>query len=392
MIDVQSLRSDTPGTDIKIHFNNAGSSLPPSPVLKMMTEYLEAEALTGGYETADLRKNNIEGFYHSMAVLLNCCAENIAFTSSATSSFSRAVSCIPFAKGDSILIANEDYASNQLLFLSLQKRLGVQLLRAKSLPEGGVDIADMKRLMDHHHPKLVSISHTQTSSGLIQPAEEIGKLCHERNILYLVDACQSVGQFPVDVKKIQCDFLSGTMRKFLRGPRGAGFLFVSDKVLNDSLEPFYIDMRGADWTNKDAYTLRKDARRFEEWELPYALVMGSKTAVDYAMNVGLKEIEKRNKHLCQLVREGLVTLGLVPIDKGKQLCSIVTVNIPGKEGNEVLNFLRSRNINTSITARSSAVIDFDEKGVKWVLRISPHYYNTEGEIKLLLQALEDLLI
>ncbi|MEJ0056409.1 MAG: aminotransferase class V-fold PLP-dependent enzyme [Bacteroidota bacterium] len=389
-MNIQSLRAETPGCKTKIHFNNAGSSLPPSAVLNAMTEYLTLEAQMGGYETADLKAAEGNGFYKSMAALLNCSAENIAFTSSATSSFSRALSCIPFKAGDYILIANEDYISNQLVFLSLQKRFGIRLLRANSLPEGGTDIDDMKRLMDQFHPTLVSISHTQTNSGLIQPAEEIGKLCRERSITYLVDACQSVGQLPVDVKKIQCDFLTGTFRKFVRGPRGAGFLFVSDRVLKTSMEPLFIDMRGADWKEKDSYTLRADARRFEEWELPYALVAGSKTAVDYSLSIGLEEIQKRNKYLCDIVRKQITDTGLTLLDKGKHLSSIITVKIPGKESHDVLQSLRNKNINTSITYRGSAVIDFDAKGVIWALRISPHYYNTEEEIGLLVQALKEL--
>jgi selenocysteine lyase/cysteine desulfurase len=390
MMDIQSLRSDTPGCKTKIHFNNAGSSLPPFAVLNAMTEYLKLEAETGGYETADLRAAEIQGFYKSMATLLNCSPENIAFTSSATSSFSKALSCIPFQKGDHILIANEDYISNQIVFLSLQKRFGIRLLRANSLSEGGADIDHMKKLMDEHHPKLVSISHTQTNSGLIQPAEEIGKLCRERSIPYLVDACQSAGQFPVDIEKIQCDFLTGTFRKFLRGPRGAGFLFVSDRILKSPLEPLFIDMRGAEWREKDSYSLCSDARRFEEWELPYALMVGSKAAIDYSLSVGLEEIEKRNTHLCQIVRKLITDIGFSLLDKGKHLSSIITVKIPGKEGQKVLQFLRNKNINTSISNRSAAVIDFDAKGVIWALRISPHYYNTEEEIGLLVQALKEL--
>ncbi len=389
MIDIQSLREDTPGCKTKIHFNNAGSSLPPSPVLKAMTDYLVMEAATGGYETADLRAVEIEGFYQSMGKLLNAATRNIAFTSSATSSFSRALSCIPFKSGDSILIANEDYISNQLVFLALQKRFGTHLLRAKSLAEGGVDLDDMKKLMDTHHPKLVSISHTQTSSGLIQPAAEIGKLCRERGIPYLIDACQSVGQFPVDVKNIQCDFLSGTFRKFMRGPRGAGFLYVSDEILKSSLEPLLIDMRGADWQEKDSYTLRADARRFEEWELPYALVVGSKAAADYSLNVGLEEIRNRNAYLGNILRKKLTDKGFTLMDKGNHLSSIITVKIPGMDANDTLQFLRQKNINTSLSTRSSSIIDFDSKGISWALRVSPHYYNTEEEIDVFRDALVD---
>ena len=240
MIDVERYRKDTPGCQTKIHFNNAGASLLPTPVLSAMRDYLTLESVTGGYEAADLTSSAVAGFYDAMGRLLNCSSTNIAFTSSATNSYARALSSIPFEKGDHILIAQEDYISNQLAFLSMQQRWGLHLLRAASLPEGGVDVDDMKRLMDKHHPRLVSLSHIPTNSGLIQPAEEVGKLCNERDILFLLDACQSAGQFPLDVTRLHCDFLTSTFRKFLRGPRGAGFLFVSDKVLKKTCGHFLL--------------------------------------------------------------------------------------------------------------------------------------------------------
>lgn len=391
MINLDSIRGETPGCRTKMHFNNAGASLMPAPVVEAMTGYIRLESLTGGYEAADLQSAQLELFYSTMARLLNTQAKNLAFTSSATNSFSRALSCIPFQSGDSILIANEDYISNQLALLSLQKRLGINLLRAGSLPEGGVDVNDMKRLMDIHHPKLVSLTHVPTNTGLVQPVAAVGALCRERDILYLVDGCQSAGQMPIDAAAIGCDFFSGTFRKFLRGPRGAGFLFVSDRVLEEQLEPLFIDMRGAEWTEENSYTLRQDAKRFEDWELPYALVTGSQVAAGYALNVGMDEIRNRNQQLCQILRKQLGNLSLEILDKGKELSSIITVRIPGKEPDAVLQGLRSKNINTSITTRGSAVIDFDAKGVSWALRISPHYYNTEQEINFLVEALEGII-
>jgi selenocysteine lyase/cysteine desulfurase len=315
----------------------------------------------------------------------------MAYTSSATNSFAQALSCIPFEKGDCILLANEDYISNQLAFLSLRKRLGVELVRARSSPEGGVDVEDMERLMLKHRPRLLTLSHIPTNSGLVQPVEEVGKLCSRHDQLYLVDACQSVGQMPLDVSKIKCDFLSGTFRKFLRGPRGAGFLYVSDKILETDWAPLFFDMRGADWTDIDSFTLRSDAKRFEEWEVPYALVQGSKAAMDYALHIGLEEIKKRNHELCSRVRTMLQRLQLELLDLGRELSSIITVKIPHKEAEETVSFLRSLNINTTASSRASALIDFKAKGVEWALRISPHYYNTENEIGILEEGLKKLL-
>jgi selenocysteine lyase/cysteine desulfurase len=391
MIDLSALREDTPGCSTKIHFNNAGASLMPTPVLGAMTYYLTLEAAQGGYETADLQAKELEQYYVAMASLLGSEPHNIAFTSSATSSFARALSSVPFQSGDTILIAQEDYISNQLAFLSLQNRLGVKLIRAQSLEEGGVDIDDVARLIIKHRPRLVSLSHIPTNTGLMQPIEAVGRLCKENNVLYLVDACQSAGQLPIDIKQIHCDFLSGTFRKFLRGPRGAGFLFVADSVLKSGLEPLYIDMRGANWTDKDKYAIQSDGKRFEEWEVPYALMSGARVAVDYALAVGLDNVAERNKVLCDYVRKKITDIGLKILDKGKNQGSIITVHIPGKKANDVLQYLRAKNINTSTSVREFAVIDFTEKRVDWALRISPHYYNTEQEVDALADALAALL-
>ncbi|MBL7876461.1 MAG: aminotransferase class V-fold PLP-dependent enzyme [Cyclobacteriaceae bacterium] len=390
-MNITLLRSETPGCETKIHFNNAGASLMPQPVLEAITGHIHLEAITGGYEAADKKAKDIEGFYESTANLLNCRASNIAFTSSATNSFARALSCIPFAVGDSILLANEDYISNQIAFLSLQKRFKIKILRAASLPTGGVDVADMKKLIDAHHPKLVSLTHVPSNSGMIQPVEEVGKLCKERDLYYLVDGCQSVGQIPVNVQKIHCDFLSGTLRKFLRGPRGAGFLYVSDKIIDQKLEPLFIDMRGADWISENEYTPRMDARRFEDWELPYSLLLGSKAAIAYANNIGLEEIQIRNKHLCEMVRQGVSeNPNLRLLDIGANQSSIITLALANQKATDVLQSLRSKNINTSVAHRSFALIDFDVKQVDWALRISPHYYNTETEVETLLSAIKKI--
>ena len=389
-MNIDLIRKETPGCKTKIHFNNAGASLMPQPVIDAMVEHIELEATMGGYEAAELKAKEIAGFYDSAATLVNGKATNIAFTSSATNSFARALSCIPFNEGDSILLANEDYISNQIAFLSLQKKFKLKILRVASLSTGGVDVADMKRLMDNHHPKLVSLTHVPSNTGLVQPVEEVGILCEERDLYYLVDACQSAGQIPIDVEKIRCDFLSATLRKFLRGPRGAGFLYVSDKIINQRLEPLFIDMRGADWITADTYAPRMDARRFEDWEFPYALVLGSKAAIDYANIIGLENIKERNAFLCQQIRKGISEIsGLRLLDIGREQSSIITVEIPGQRSHDVLHNLRNKNINTSVGHKHFALIDFEAKHVDWALRISPHYYNTEEEVEILIQTLRE---
>lgn len=386
-MDIAKLRTETPGCQQKIHFNNAGAALMPEPVIRAMKDHLDLELMHGGYEAADHMTQEIKGFHQAVASLIGTKAENIAFTSSATNSYARALSCIPFKNGDAVLIANEDYVSNQLAFLSMQERFGIRLVRAPSAPEGGVDVEALEKLAIEHRPVLISITHVPTNTGLVQPVAAIGRICRALDIPFLVDACQSVGQLPVDVEEFNCDFLSATFRKFLRGPRGAGFLYVSDRILQKGWYPLFIDLRGANWTDPDKFQVRDSAIRFEDWELPYALVLGSKVATEYAMSVGITEIAERTGKLTRLIRNRLPEAGWRDYDRGNVTAAIISVNNNMQDYRHVVKTLRGQHINTAMAPRQNAVLDFDAKGLSWILRISPHYYNTEEEVDVLIEAL-----
>lgn len=389
--ELEGLRNDTPGCQSRIHLNNAGAGLMPLPVLNAIKDHLDLEARIGGYEAARQEVVRTGQVYEAVARLLNCSAKNIAFTANATDSYSRALSSIPFKSGDTILTTNEDYTSNQIAFLSLKKRFGVEVVRIPSAPKGGVDLDRARQLIQALHPKLVAVTHMPTNSGLIQPVAEIGKYCNQPDTLYLVDACQTVGQLNLDVKKISCDFLSTTCRKFLRGPRGIGFLYVSDKILNNGYEPLFIDMRGAYWQEKDVYIPSETARRFEDWEFPYALILGAGEAANYALKLGMTRIEERIRFLANYARQGLSSTDKVSIlDKGDDQGGIITLNVPNREPDQVRAVMDSHSINISISAKDSGLIDFDEKGVDWALRISPHYYNTTGEIDFCVSIINQL--
>jgi selenocysteine lyase/cysteine desulfurase len=378
---LEQIRKDTPACASLIHLNNAGASLNPLPVQQAMSAYAVFEAATGGYEAADARAAEIDGFYTSVARMLNTQARNIAFASSATDAYTRALSVFDWQPGEVLLTTNHDYISSQLSFLSLQQRYGIQLIRARDTAEGGVDVADMEALIRQYRPKLVAVTHIPTNSGLIQPVYEIGAICRELDTWYLVDACQSAGQMPLDVQAMGCDFLSATMRKFMRGPRGAGFLYASDRALEAPLTMLLPDMKGAHWTSADTFVPVETARRYEQWERNPALMIGSKVAIDYAMRVGLDWIADRTQYLAQTLRGQLAEIpGLRVLDQGEYLSGIVTCYHPKFDGTPLRNWLRERRINTSISTLDVAQIDFGQKQVPFALRFSPHYYNTEAEL------------
>jgi cysteine desulfurase / selenocysteine lyase len=376
-----------------IHLNNAGAALMPAPVTEAVNHYLAFEAATGGYEAQAAHTEALAAFYTHTATLLNTQPQNIAFAYSSTDAYSRALSAIPFRAGDVILTTNDDYISNQTAFISLQKRFGIRLVRANDLPIGGVDADHFISLARQLKPVLLAVTHVPTNAGRIQPVAAFGPVAREIGAWYLVDACQSVGQMPVDAVAIGADFLCATGRKFLRGPRGTGLLYVSDRVLDSNLEPLFIDMRGADWTTDNTYTPQPTARRFEQWESSPALQLGLSAAIDYANEVGLTAIETRNRHLRERLRTGLANLpGLRLLDEGDRLASLLLFTLPDHSTpHAVMAVLKQHRINFSMSYTNFALIDWQRKGVAWAVRFSPHYYNTDEEIGVTLDVMREFL-
>ncbi|MCX4388177.1 aminotransferase class V-fold PLP-dependent enzyme [Micromonospora peucetia] len=392
LLDVPALRADTPGCETVIHFNNAGCGLLARPVHRAMVEHLDLEARVGGYEASDARAVQVGDFYAAIADLIGSGPGNIAFAASATDAYTRALSSIPFEPGDVILTTRNDFISNQIAFLSLRKRFGIEIVHAADHPDGsGVDVDAMAALMRARRPRLVAATHVPTNSGLVQPVAEIGHHCRELDLMYLVDACQSVGQYPINVDEIGCDFLTATCRKFLRGPRGTGFLYVSDRVLRAGYEPLFIDMYGARWTGPDTYRPVDTAARFEDWEFPYAAVIGSAVATRYALAVGIEPISRRTPELATRLREQLAQIpGVRVLDRGPRPAALVTFDVAGWSPQPFKQAMDHRRINSALSYREFAQFDFADKDITWAMRLSPHYYNTEDEVDAVAGAVAEL--
>jgi selenocysteine lyase/cysteine desulfurase len=385
-------RADTPGCNSRIHLNNAGAGLMPAPVLRSIVAHLELEANIGGYEAADACTAPIERCYEDIAALLNAAPRNVAVVANATAGFIQALSTIDFKPGDAIVTSRCDYTSNQIQYLALKKRLGVSVLHAADLPEGGVDPDSVRKLVQQQRCRLVAISWIPTNSGLVQDVQSVGRVCREFEVPYLIDACQAAGQIPIDVTQLGCDYLSFTARKFLRGPRGIGGLYVSDRALARGDYPLFVDMRGARWLPGDQIDLERTAQRFEDWEFPYALVLGQGAAVRYAMEVGIDTAQARAWQHAAHMRACLEAIdGVRVLDRGQRRCAIVTASIRGWHAADAVEELAQRGINTSASLREYGVIDFDEKGIDSAVRISPHYYNTTAEIEQLAAAITELV-
>ena len=379
---VRRWRMETPGAERLVHLNNAGAALVPRPVADAVSAHLRLESELGGYEAADLREDAVRGAHDAVGRLLGTKGGNIALLQNSTFAFMQALAAFDFRPGDVLLTSRADYASNQIMYLALYRRLGVEVVRVPDAPEGGIDPAELEREVARRRPALVAVTWVPTNSGLVQPVETLGEVAETAGVPYLVDGCQAVGQIPVNVAKLRCDFFSGTARKFLRGPRGIGFLYVSDRALQRGDSPLYIDMRGADWVSADDFAPAPDARRFENWEFAYSLVLGLGEAARYALAVGVERGGGRARDLATTLRRKLAEVsGIRVLDRGSDLAALVTVEVAGWDATELSKLLRTRGINTSASLRAYAVIDMDEKRVSSALRLSPHYYNTEEEIE-----------
>lgn len=381
-------RAETPGCTHRVHLNNAGAALMPSPVTSEMTDHLTLESEIGGYEAADARAAAIDQTYNEIAGLINARPRNVAIVANATVGFIQAVSAFDFEPGDTIVTTRSDYTSHQIQYLSLSKRLGVRIVHADDLPEGGVDPASVRALAAHPRCRLVHVSWVPTHSGLVQDVEGVGVVCEELGVPYLVDACQAVGQMPIDVNALRCDYLSVTARKFLRGPRGVGFLFASDRALARGDRPLFVDMRGATWTSPTSYALADSAIRFEDWEFPYALVLGLGAAVRYARAVGIPVAQERAWSLAAELRSQLASIeGVRVLDRGAIKCAIVTADVTGWSAPDLVATLRAQGINSAASLRWYGLLDFTARGVSSAIRLSPHYYNTATEITAVVDAI-----
>ncbi|GAA4736943.1 aminotransferase class V-fold PLP-dependent enzyme [Phytohabitans rumicis] len=377
-LDVERARRETPGCAHVVHLNNAGAALPPAAVTDAVVDHLRLEARIGGYEAAAAASPAVENAYTAIARLLGCGPHEVAVIENATRAWDMAFYALRFRPGDRILTARNEYASNVIALLQVAARTGARIEVLDTDEHGQPSLVDLSRRVEG--AALVAITHVPTHSGVVNPVAEIGALTRAAGVPYLLDACQSAGQLPLDVGEIGCDMLAATGRKFLRGPRGTGFLYVSERLV-ERLEPPFLDLHAATWTAPDEYVIRPDARRFETWETNYAGKIGLGVAVDYALGWGLPAIESRVTALAALLRERLAALpGVTVRDEGVRRCGIVTFTVDGEPAERVRDRLAAARINTSVSPITYARYDLAARGLPDLVRASVHYYNTEDEL------------
>jgi selenocysteine lyase/cysteine desulfurase len=397
-IDVDRARADTPGCELVVHLNHAGTSLAPQPVLDAQIEWLQAEALTGGYELAAAREADRRAAYAEVAALVGAEPDEIALVENATFAWHQAFWSLPLQPGDRILTCTVEYASSYLSYLQAERRRGVSIEAIPDDEDGQLSLRALARMLDDGRAPvgLVAVTQVPTNGGLVNPVAEVGALCRQAGVPFLLDACQSVGQMPVEVDEIGCDMLSATGRKFLRAPRGTGFLYVRRSLLERldrmGAEPAFLDLLGADWVAPDGYELRPDARRFENWESNLAAVAGLRAAVAYARSWGLDAIAERVGTVAESLRGRLGEIpGVLVRDLGRHRSGIVTFTVDSVAADDVQSLLRGQGINVSVSEPSSTRLDAERRRLPPLVRASVHYVTTDAELDRLTGAVADLV-
>ncbi|MFF8763528.1 aminotransferase class V-fold PLP-dependent enzyme [Nocardiopsis dassonvillei] len=386
-VDVAAVRADTSGVGQAAHLDNAGSSLPPDVVVEAVVDHLRLEARVGGYAAADLAQARVEGFYTAVARLVGARPQEIAFTESATRAWELAFGSVVFADGDRVLTTASEYPSNALGMVKAARERGVRVQVVPDDADGVMDVGALERELARGGVRVVAINHMPTHNGLVNPAERIGALCRRFGVLFVLDACQSAGQWDLDVERLGCDVLAVTGRKFLRGPRGTGFVYVRSGA--DLGEPPVVDVTSAHWEGR-GYRVREDARRLESFERNVAGQIGLGVAVDYALAVGMEPIRERVGALAEQARDRLGRLaGVRVLDRGRVRSGIVTFAVEGVAAEGVRAALGEAGVRVSVSRLWNQVWE-PGVGVDEAVRASVHYFNTEAEVEALADAVQGL--
>ncbi|PZF85638.1 aminotransferase class V-fold PLP-dependent enzyme [Jiangella anatolica] len=384
-IDVAAERARTVGAGLSHHFNAAGSALPSHGVMTAVVDHLRLEERYGGYEAAAVARERTEDVYAAAAELIGARAHEIALFDSASTGLRVIVDALRPGKGERIVASSTTYVSHAMHLMTVAREHEAELVVAPVDAQRQVDLAALDALLADGRPTIVTVSHIPTSSGLVEPAERIGEIARRHGATYVLDATQSVGHLTVDVDAIGCDALVTTGRKFLRGPRGTGFGYVRQSLL-ERLTPTAPDVRGAEWVSRSGWELNLTARRFESWESAVAARLG--------LGVGLREALERSPQTTQRwlrargrqLRSALADVpGVTIADPGEASSAIVTFVVDGVECRTVVERLAARNVRVVSVPATHGQWDLGARSLPSVVRASVHVYNDDDDLDALVE-------
>lgn len=378
-LDIEQLRSETPGSAITTHFNHAGSSLPSSATLAAVTEHLQRESLYGPMEAAANAAGLIDEVRADAAGLVGAAPAEIAFASSGSAAWGSAFAALPpLVAGDRILVGRQEWGGNLSTMQAAAKRAGARIETIPVNEDGSVDAGALADMIDDR-VRLVALTWLPANGGLINDAAAIGKVTRAAGVPYFIDAAQALGQLPVDVSVIGCDMLKGSGRKFLRGPRGVAILYLR-KAFLEKLEPAYLDVLSSSW-GEEGPNVRADAQRFETSEKPIALLLGLGAALKQARHLGVGAIRQRIKDLSGQLRDQLGAIpGVTILDLGAEKSGLVSFTVAGIAPQTIRSQLAEKRITIAANGIAYTPLDMTARGLNEIVRASVSYLNTTDEI------------
>lgn len=393
-MQVKDVRADISFLDEVIYLDAASTTPTPQPVVDSMCEYyyhFNSNTGRGAYRTAVKATSEMEKARVKLSKLINCDSEEIIFTKNTTEAINMVANGLNYEKGESVIVPNIEHHSNFVPWLNL-KNHGVETKIIKSDQFGVINAADIEGAIDKF-TKLISITHVSNSIGSVQPIEEIGKLANENDLLYMVDAAQSVGHMSIDVQKIKADFITFPGHKGLLGPVGTGFLYCS-KEIAETLNPINLGGGTVSDVTEDNFTLTEIPARFEGGTQNISGIIGLGVAVDYINRIGLDNIEKHGKKLTEMMYNGIKEIeNSVVYGHPENIYDMVGFNINGVNCHDVAKILDEQEnicVRSGMHCAIPAIRQIGAYGFGGTVRASIHYYNTKDEIQTLINVLDEI--
>lgn len=368
----------------KIYLNNASVSLMPFSSIKAMTDFQISYSEIGpdSIESEDFIKEKLVGVRKAVAKIIKCQPEEVILTQSTTDGVNIVANGLLFNSNSNIVIRGmgHEHHANYFPWLRLKKKL---TLKSLEIDENGFfELDELQNLVDNN-TKLVALSHALYNTGAILPVEEIGEFLEKNNIPFFLDSAQTVGCIgDYDFKKTKCDFMAFNGSKWLCGPMGTG-IFYCKKSSSDLLEPMTIGGESAIVYDKTKLAYKDIPEKFQTGFRNYVGIIGLEESMKYLMRFGLDNIHKKIINLANLLRDELTRISGItlygPKDPEKRN-SIVSFLIEGYEPQYVVEKLEKQKI----------VITVREIFEKKILRVSPHFFNSESEILKVIEAIKKL--
>ena len=368
-----------------INFNNAGASLLEQSTENEISKYLKLETKISGYYIEQEKKEILNNFYFNAAKLLNCKPKEISFLQSSTYGWNLFISSLTTKKKSNVVIFDNEYGSNYISLINNNFNVRVSKLKEN----GQVSFEDLRKKIDRY-TALVAVCHIASQCGNIIDVEKLGRFIKNinSNIIFLIDACQSAGHLKLNVKKNMCDALVCSGRKYLRGPRGTGLIFIKDSI-QKNITPKIIDTTKSKIIGRNLSIFNKE-NIFETFEYSPSLKIGLSKAIEKYNKLGHKKIELKIKNLSKYFRKKISSNPYVIVHENEKLISgINTFSIKGKGSHDIYSFLKQKKMITSVSTFQTSTHYFKKKKFNDVVRVSFHYFNKKKEVDYLVSCINN---